>query len=124
MKFALIAVFALVAMISSFTFAGSAHAAGGQSDAMICWEVEGVEGVDIECDFVDDLQAECKTYDPKNKSDVCKKVNSAQIVLPIVRFSNNGMGLANANSTRTHATFVGDREDHGDRGGDKGGKSR
>jgi len=87
MNMNMIAAIALIANGMSFNIVGTAQA--GDSDDVHCYEVE-YGGVDIMCDFVDELKAECKLNGDTGDSDVCAEVNppTAEARLPGVRIKN------------------------------------
>jgi hypothetical protein len=85
MRLTILTGIALVATGLNFATTDTASAAKKDPDPkVICWEVEGGT-VDIECDKLSDVQADCKQHDPNNKSDLCQKVNRAKIQLPSVQ---------------------------------------
>ncbi len=76
MRVSIFAAMVLTASGLCFTGAGTAHAERDRDPDVYCYEVKGHDWI---CEDIGDLQAECDTYDPNNKSDVCQDVNKAKI---------------------------------------------
>ncbi|WP_172299063.1 hypothetical protein [Pseudoruegeria sp. HB172150] len=99
------------AIFGSLAVSAPARAAGSHGNDVYCYEVEGIPGTDIICDFIDDnLKAECNSTDPNNKGQVCKNVHKARLNLSAFRIAPGATGSASAGtrprSHRPHQTFA------------------